>query len=61
MSVYISDIIDDEDTITCGVCFKNFNTDETTTDDYYFAWDNVVHTDSCSECSTQVLVEEIKQ
>ncbi len=33
-----------------------FNGKENTTDDYYFAWDNVVHTDSCSECSTQVLV-----
>ena len=61
MSAYISDIIDGEDIITCGVCLKNFNTDETTTDDYYFAWDNIVRTDSCSKCSTQVLVEEIKQ
>ena len=56
MSIFISNIIDDEDIITCGVCSKSFNTNEITTDDYYFAWDNVVHTDCCSECSTQVLV-----
>ena len=55
MSVYVNSIVD-EDTITCGVCLKSFNTDEITTDDYYFAWDNVVHTDCCSKCSTQVLI-----
>jgi len=46
----------EDDTITCGVCLKDFNTEEITTDDYYFAWDNYVHTDCCSSCSPKVLV-----
>jgi len=49
MSTYIIDIVE-EDTITCDVCKKTFKTDEITTDDFNFAWDNLVHTDCCNDC-----------
>tara|TARA_R100000995_G_scaffold3085_1_gene1842 strand:- start:476 stop:667 length:192 start_codon:yes stop_codon:yes gene_type:complete len=50
MSTYISTIVE-EDEITCGVCEKTFDTNEITTDDFYFAWDNMVSTDCCRSCS----------
>ena len=49
MSIYISDIVE-ENTIDCNVCKKTFNTNEITTDDFNFAWDNYVATDCCNEC-----------
>ena len=49
MSTYIIDIVE-EDIICCGVCNKTFDTNEITTDDFSFAWDNVVHTDCCNDC-----------
>lgn len=53
MSTFISDVVDD-DTITCEVCKETFKTDEVTTDDFNFAWDNLVSVDCCSSCSPQV-------
>lgn len=49
MAKYIIDITEEE-TIQCHVCSKVFNTEEITTDDYYFAWDNIVDVDCCAEC-----------
>ena len=49
MSVYISDIVE-EDTIDCGVCGKTFDANEITIDDFNFVWDSLVHTDCCSDC-----------
>ena len=49
MSTYISDIVD-ENTVTCEVCKETFKADEITTDDFNFAWDNLVTTDCCSSC-----------
>ncbi len=49
MSTYIVDIVE-EDTIACDVCEKTFNTGEITTDDFNFAWDNLVYVDCCSDC-----------
>jgi len=34
------------------VCNEVFNTEEITTDDYHFAWDNIVDVDCCTECLT---------
>ena len=53
MSTYIVDIVE-EDTIACDVCEKTFNTGEITTDDFNFAWDNLVTTDCCSSCFSKV-------
>jgi len=55
MSTYISDIVED-DTITCEVCKTTLKTDETTTDDFNFAWDNLVSVDCCSECCEEYLI-----
>ena len=52
MASFIIDITEEE-TIQCHICNKVFNTEEITTDDYYFAWDNIVDVDSCAECSTK--------
>ena len=52
MSEYIINITE-EKKIQCHVCNEVFNTKEITTDDYYFAWDNIVDVDSCAECSTK--------
>jgi len=52
MSEYIINITEEE-TIKCHVCNEVFNTEEITTDDYHFAWDNIVDVDCCSECSTK--------
>jgi|TARA_R100001082_G_scaffold68405_1_gene38742 hypothetical protein len=60
MSIYISEILNDQKTVTCGVCNTVFNTDEITLDDYHFAWDNVVETDCCNDCFFSVLVESEK-
>ena len=49
MSTYIYNIVE-EDTIACGVCEQTFNTNEITTDDFNFAWDNIVSIDCCNEC-----------
>ena len=49
MSTYITDIVE-EDTITCYICEKTFDTNEITTDDFNFAWDNDVDEDCCNEC-----------
>jgi len=51
MSEYIVNITEEE-TIQCQICNEVFNTKEITTDDYYFAWDNIVNVDCCAECST---------
>ena len=53
MSTYISDIVD-ENTVTCEVCKETFKADEITTDDFNFAWDNLVTTDCCSSCFSKV-------
>ena len=52
MASFIIDITEEE-TIQCQVCNEVFNTNEITTDDYYFAWDNIVDVDCCAECSTK--------
>jgi len=52
MSTYISDIVE-EDTITCEVCKNIYKTSEITTDDFNFAWDNIVSVDCCSECNKE--------
>jgi uncharacterized protein (DUF2225 family) len=52
MSEYIINITEEE-TIQCQVCNKVFNTNEITTDDYYFAWDNIVDVDCCAECAVK--------
>ena len=57
MSDYIINIIEEE-TIQCQVCNEVFNTNEITTDDYYFAWDNIVDVDCCAECSTKEIENE---
>ena len=49
MASFIIDITEEE-TIRCHVCSKIFNTEEITTDDYFFAWDNLVDVDCCAEC-----------
>ncbi len=49
VSEHIINIVE-ENTIVCNVCNKTFNTDEITTDDFNFAWDNLVHTDCCNDC-----------
>ena len=56
MSTYISDVTEEE-TITCNVCKETFDTDEITTDDFNFAWDNLVTTDCCSGCFSKVRKE----
>ena len=53
MSTYIIDIVE-EDTIVCNVCKKTFNTNEITTDDFNFAWDNIFSVDCCSNCSSEL-------
>ena len=58
MSIYISDIVE-ENTIDCNVCKKTFNTNEITTDDFNFAWDNYVATDCCNECFDKVRTGEV--
>ena len=58
MSTYIIDIVE-EDTIVCNVCKKTFNTNEITTDDFNFAWDNLVHIDSCSDCFNSIKKEVV--
>ena len=50
MSEYIINITEEE-TIQCHVCNEVFNTNEITTDDYYFAWDKIVDVDCCAECA----------
>ena len=57
MSIYIIDIVE-ENTIDCNVCKKTFNTNEITTDDFNFAWDNLVSTDCCSSCFPKVRREK---
>ena len=57
MSIKISEIWE-EDVVTCGVCYTNFDPNEITTEYYNFALDNYVQTDCCSECSHKVLVKE---
>ena len=52
MASFIIDITEEE-TIQCQVCNEVLNTNEITTDDYYFAWDNIVDVDCCAECSTK--------
>ena len=58
MSIYIIDIVE-ENTIDCNVCKKTFNTNEITTDDFNFAWDNYVATDCCNECFDKVRTGEV--
>ena len=53
MSIKIIDIIE-EDTITCTVCNCTFDTNEITTDDFNFAWDNIFSVDCCSNCSSEL-------
>tara|TARA_R110000787_G_scaffold240788_1_gene346950 strand:- start:312 stop:491 length:180 start_codon:yes stop_codon:yes gene_type:complete len=53
MASFIIDITEEE-TIQCHVCNKVFNTEEITTDDYYFAWDNTVDVDCCAECGGEL-------
>jgi len=57
MASFIIDITEEE-TIQCQVCNEVFNTNEITTDDYYFAWDNIVDVDCCAECSTKKTEDE---
>lgn len=57
MASFIIDITEEE-TIQCQVCNEVFNTNEITTDDYYFAWDNIVDVDCCAECSTKETEDE---
>ncbi len=56
MSMYLNSFID-EDTIACGVCKETFNTNEITTDDFNFAWDNLVSIDCCNDCLTVVKIK----
>ena len=53
MSIKIIDITE-EDTITCTVCNCTFDTNEITTDDFNFAWDNIFSVDCCSNCSSEL-------
>ena len=53
MSIKIVDVTE-EDTITCNVCNCTFDTNEITTDDFYFSWDNIVSTDCCRSCSEKL-------
>ena len=53
MSTYINNIVE-EDTITCTVCNCTFETNEITTDDFNFAWDNIFSVDCCSNCSSEL-------
>ena len=57
MASFIIDITEEE-TIQCQVCNEVFNTNEITTDDYYFAWDNIADVDCCAECSTKETEDE---
>jgi uncharacterized protein (DUF2225 family) len=57
MSEYIINITEEE-TIQCQVCNEVFNTNEITTDDYYFAWDNIVDVDCCAECAVKEIENE---
>jgi hypothetical protein len=57
MSTFISDIVD-KDVIACEVCKETFKADEITTDDFNFAWDNLVTTDCCSSCFPKVRRED---
>ena len=57
MASFIIDITEEE-TIQCQVCNEVFNTNEITTDDYNFAWDNIVAVDCCAECSTKETEDE---
>ena len=56
MSTYICDIVE-ENTVVCGVCKDTYATNEITTDDFNFAWDNLVSTDCCSSCFPKVSLE----
>ena len=53
MSTKIIDITE-EDAITCTVCNCTFDTNEITTDDFNFAWDNIFSVDCCSNCSSEL-------
>ena len=53
MSIKIIDITE-EDTITCTVCNCIFDTNEITTDDFNFAWDNIFSVDCCSNCNSEL-------
>jgi len=57
MSEYIINITEEE-TIQCQMCNEVFNTNEITTDDYYFAWDKIVDVDCCAECATKENVDD---
>ena len=57
MSEYIINITEEE-TIQCQVCNEVFNANEITTDDYYFAWDNIVDVDCCAECAMKEIENE---
>lgn len=56
MSIYLYSIVE-EDKINCGVCHKVME-DDATTDDYVFAWDELVHTDCCSDCYEKVMIKK---
>ena len=58
MSTYISTITE-EDIITCNICEETFDANEITTDDFNFAWDNLVTTDCCSNCFSVVKKEKV--
>ena len=49
--------LDEDEQITCSICNKIMDRDSTT-DDFNFAWDNVVEVDSCSDCYLHTLKKE---
>ena len=52
MAEYLSNIIE-ETLVTCGVCKKEFEVNDMTTDDWNFAWDNRTETDCCNDCISE--------
>ena len=58
MSQYLSNILEDTESISCESCNKIFKTNEITLDDFNFSWDNLVTKDCCSDCFSKCLTEE---
>lgn len=56
MSTYLYEIVEDE-VLSCSVC-KKIMEEDATTDDFNFAWDNLVSTDCCSDCFDKVKIKE---
>ena len=60
MSIYLSqlDCFYNIESVTCQGCKMVFNTEETTTDDWFFAWDGDTTEDCCSDCYSKYAIKK---